>query len=101
MKLYKYLLAGGVALSAMFSTTSCVGDLNVEPDDPNTITKPTSKADIDALFSAVYYDLLTGDGLSVSDGGAGSFMRCPFNLQEITTDECFISDKWKNYKHSK
>lgn len=96
MKLYKYLLAGGVALSAMFSTTSCVGDLNVEPDDPNTITKPTSKADIDALFSAVYYDLLTGDGLSVSDGGAGSFMRCHFNLQEITTDECFISDKWND-----
>ncbi|MDE6301253.1 MAG: RagB/SusD family nutrient uptake outer membrane protein [Muribaculaceae bacterium] len=96
MKLSKYLVVGGIAVSAMLSTSSCVGDLNVEPDDPNTITKISSKADMESLFGALYYDLLTGDGLSVSDGGAGSYMRCHFNLQEITADECFISDKWND-----
>ncbi len=96
MKFIKYLVPGVVAASAIFATSSCTGDLNVEPNDPNTITEISSKADLDGVFASMYYDLLTGDGLSVSDGGAGSFTRCHFNLQEIVADEFFISDKWND-----
>lgn len=96
MKFTKYLVPGFVAVSAMLSTSSCVGDLNVEPDDPNTITEISSKADMEGVFASMYYDLLTGDGLNVSDGGAGSFLRCHFNLQEVVADEFFISDKWND-----
>lgn len=96
MKFTKYLVPGFIAACALFTTSSCVGDLNVEPEDPKTVTEPKSKEDMESLFGALYYDLLTGDGLAVSDGGAGSFTRCHFNLQEITADECFISDKWND-----
>ncbi len=96
MKFTKYLVPGFVAVSAMLATSSCVGDLNVEPDDPNTITEISSKADMEGVFASMYYDLLTGDGLNVSDGGAGSYLRCHFNLQEIVADEFFISDKWND-----
>lgn len=95
MKINKYLVPGFIAIAAMFST-SCTGDLNVEPKDPNTILEPTSKADMEGLLGNLYYDFLTGDGLSVSDGGAGSYLRCHFNLQEIVADEFFISDKWND-----
>lgn len=96
MKFTKYLVPGFVAVSAMLATSSCVGDLNVEPDDLNTITEISSKADMEGVFASMYYDLLTGDGLNVSDGGAGSYLRCHFNLQEIVADEFFISDKWND-----
>lgn len=95
MKFSKYLVYGLVSVAAL-SASSCIDDLNVTPNDPNTKTEPTSRADIEGLFANVYYDLLTGDGLSVSDGGAGSFMRCHFNLNEIVADEVFISKKWND-----
>ena len=94
MKISKYMAFGAVAISAMF--TSCVGDLDVKPDDPDLTLEPSSKAEMDGMLAGLYYDLITGDGLSVSDGGAGSFTRCHFNLQEIVADECFISDKWND-----
>lgn len=84
-----------MAAAALFAS-SCTGDLNVTPNDPNLMLAPSSKADMEGLFANVYYDFLTGDGLSVSDGGAGSYLRCHFNLQEIVADECFISDKWND-----
>lgn len=95
MKFTKYLAMGAVAVSSMLAT-SCVGDLNVTPDDPNLKLSPNSKSEMEGMLSSLYYNLLTGDGLSVSDGGAGSFTRCHFNLQEIVADECFISDKWND-----
>lgn len=94
MKISKYMAFGAVAISAMF--TSCVGDLDVKPDDPDLTLEPSSKVEMDGMLAGLYYDLITGDGLSVSDGGAGSFTRCHFNLQEIVADECFISDKWND-----
>ena len=94
MKISKYMAFGAVAISAMF--TSCVGDLDVTPEDPDVKVEPSSKAEMESLLGALYYDLLTGDGLDVSDGGAGSFTRCHFNLQEIVADECFISGKWND-----
>ena len=95
MKISKYLALGSVVLSTMFSS-SCVGDLDVKPEDPDVKIEPSSKAEMESLLGALYYDLLTSDGLDVSDGGAGSFTRCHFNLQEIVADECFISEKWND-----
>lgn len=95
MKISKYLACGALVLSSMLGT-SCVGDLDVTPNDPNLKLEPSSKEEIENMLSGVYYDLVTADGLSVSDGGAGSFTRCHFNLQEIVADECFISEKWND-----
>lgn len=95
MKFTKYLAYGTAALCAIMAT-SCVDDLDVKPTDPNIILRPTDKGQLLAELGSVYNDLVTGDGLNVSDGGAGSWTRCHFNLQEITTDECFISQKWND-----
>lgn len=95
MKFTKYLAYGTAALCAVMAT-SCVDDLNVKPTDPNIILRPTDKGQLLAELGSVYNDLVTGDGLNVSDGGAGSWTRCHFNLQELTSDECFISQKWND-----
>lgn len=95
MKLSKYILGGIVAAMGLIGT-SCVDDLNVKPDDPNTNTEPTSKEDIEGYFASVYYDLYTDLGLSLSDGGRGVFTRCHGDLNEITSDELFISEKWQD-----
>lgn len=94
MKITKYMVAGLVA--ACMSLTSCVDDLNVEPNDPDIRTTINSQEELLSVLASVYNDLVTGDGLSVSDGGAGSYTRCHFNLQEIVADECFISEKWND-----
>lgn len=95
MKLSKYMALGALAVSALM-VSSCVNDLDVKPEDPDVTLEPSSKSDMESMLAGLYYTLLTGDGLSVSDGGAGSFTRCHFNLQEITADECFISEKWND-----
>ncbi len=95
MKLTKYILGAAVAAFG-FMATSCVGDLDVEPTDPNTATSPTSKEDLEGLFASVFYDLYTDQGLSLSDGGRGVFTRTHFCLNEITADELFISDQWQD-----
>ena len=43
MKISKYMAFGAVAISAMF--TSCVGDLDVKPDDPDLTLEPSSKVE--------------------------------------------------------
>ena len=95
MKFSKYL-AGSVIAVASLMASSCVDDLNVEPNDPNVNTVPSSKEDMLGYLAAVYYDLYTDTGLSLSDGGRGVFTRCHFDLNEITSDELFISEKWQD-----
>lgn len=95
MKLSKYIL-GGIVVAMSFAGASCVDDLNVTPDDPNIKTEPTEKSDIDGYLASVYYDLYTDGGLSLSDGGRGVFTRCHGDLNEITADELFISEKWQD-----
>lgn len=95
MKFSKYL-AGSVIAVASLMASSCVDDLNVEPNDPNVNTVPSSKEDMLGYLAAVYYDLYTDAGLSLSDGGRGVFTRCHFDLNEITSDELFISEKWQD-----
>lgn len=85
----------------IFSTTSCVQDLNVTPIDPN-ITLPE-----DVLNSVEAYQQLLAKcygALAVSasegpdsspdidgiDGGYGQYMRALFHLQELPTDEASV-----------
>lgn len=86
---------GAVALSVM-GFTSCVGDLDLKPTDPNTKVSLNSADEWNGYFGSLYGSLLYVGNLSTSDGGAGTFMRCHWNLQEITADEAIISNKWND-----
>ena len=92
MKFNKYIVAGSIAFMAI-AGTSCVGDLDQEPIDPNTKLELTSVAEWDGYLGRLYYNLLGDDIISCSDGGAGTFTRTHFNLNEVTADECIISLK--------
>ena len=94
MKFYKYIVAGCIAL--MGATTSCVGDLDLEPNDPNKKTDLTTAAEWDGFLARLYGNFYRDDVISTSDGGAGTFTRTHFNLNEITADEMFISEKWND-----
>ncbi|MDE5975795.1 MAG: hypothetical protein K2G69_04530, partial [Muribaculaceae bacterium] len=94
MKLIKYLSLGAVLLSTS-ALTSCVGDLDLKPTDPNIKTE-LSGDEWNGYFGSLYGGLLYEGNLSTSDGGAGTFMRCHWNLQEIVADEAIISNKWND-----
>ena len=93
MKFSKYMVAG---FMAVMSLSSCVGDLDLKPNDPNTKLEITDKAEWDGFLARLYGNLFRDDVISTSDGGAGTFTRTHFNLNEITADECFISEKWND-----
>lgn len=76
---------------AALGTTSCVGDLDVEPIDPSTVMT----ADAVGLFNKCYANLaMPGNGgangdcdIDRLDGGTTGFVRQMFNANELTTDE--------------
>lgn len=95
MKKINYIL-GTIAAAAVM--TSCVGDLNVTPIDPNanTVEKVlTSQKAIDAYISGVYLGFATsgyygpsgGPSISGLDGGASQYIRGLYHHSELTTDE--------------
>ncbi|MBR1926257.1 MAG: RagB/SusD family nutrient uptake outer membrane protein [Bacteroidales bacterium] len=95
MKKINYILGTIVAAAAM---TSCVGDLNVTPIDPNanTVDKVlTSQQALDSYISGVYLGFATsgyygpnGDpSISGLDGGASQYIRGLYHHSELTTDE--------------
>ena len=72
--------------------TSCIGDLDVKPRDPNL----TQEFHQDGVFARLYASLaLTGlegpsgigDLAGIIDEGTSSFIRLMWNLQTLTTDE--------------
>ena len=96
--LIKYILPlSAVALT--LGVTSCVGDLDVTPIDPNVVTK----VEPSGLFNKCYANLgiggrQNGDGdsdIEGIDGGMSAFLRQLFNSNELTTDEaiCWWSDE--------
>ena len=95
MKIKKYI-AMCVVGAAMVGMTSCVNDLDLKPTDPNTKTELSSAAEWQGYFGSLYGALLYPGNLSTSDGGAGTFTRCHWNLQEISADEAIISNKWND-----
>ena len=91
MKKYIKNIVPVAALLLSLGTTSCVGDLDVTPINPNIQTN----LDINGLFNKCYANFaLAGnsggngdcdiDGL---DGGTTGFVRQMFNANELTTDE--------------
>ena len=94
MKFSKYIVAGCVALMGV--ATSCVGDLDLKPNDPNLKLELTTVAEWDGYLARLYGNLYRDDIISTSDGGAGTFTRTHFNLNEIVADECFISEAWND-----
>ena len=95
MKKINYILGILAAAAAM---TSCVGDLNVTPIDPNanTVDKVlTSQQALDSYISGVYLGFATsgyygpnGDpSISGLDGGASQYIRGLYHHNELTTDE--------------
>ena len=85
----KYILP---VLSLVFTLnmTSCIGDLDVDPIDPNLDVN----FDQDANFAKIYAGLaLTGNqgpagqaDIADTDEGASGLMRMMFNINELTTD---------------
>lgn len=80
-----------VALALTIGLTSCVGDLDVTPINP----QQTMTLDQDALFNKIYASFcLTGQtgasgngDIADMDEGRSEFYRMAWNLNELTTDE--------------
>ncbi len=95
MKTIKNILSI-LAVSALL--TSCVGDLNVTPIDPNISTADkvlTSEAAFTAYLAGVYTGFATSGyygangsaSISGLDGGASQYIRGLYHHSELTTDE--------------
>lgn len=93
MRLSKYILFGAIAVSAP-AFTACVGDLDVEPENPTTQTEIKSKEDLFNELGGVYGGLVFEGGITVDDGGAGVYTRQLWNIQELCTDESLIGTNW-------
>lgn len=70
MKFNKYILIGTMALS--LGMTSCVGDLDVKPDDPNTKLELAGKEEFLGVLARAYGGLVLEGGISVDDGEPAS-----------------------------
>lgn len=92
MNLKKYLLLGGVALG--LGMTSCVGDLDQEPNDPNLVNTNDPNFKVNSLaicYSSMAVSSIYGfNGNSMVegiDGGTSAYFRVLFTLQEFCSDE--------------
>ena len=92
MKKYiKNIVPVAALLLTMGTTTSCVGDLDVTPINPNIQTN----LNIDGLFNKCYANFaMAGNGgangdcdIDGIDGGTSGFVRQTFNANELPTDE--------------
>ncbi|MCD8312823.1 MAG: RagB/SusD family nutrient uptake outer membrane protein [Bacteroidales bacterium] len=98
MKILNYILSGFAAAALCFGASSCVGDLDVTPIDPN-VTLPedvlNSESAYQALLAKCYQALCVSSSYGVNgdpdisgiDGGFGQFYRAMFYMNEYTTDE--------------
>lgn len=94
MKFSKYIILSGIALTMGF--TSCVDDLDVKPEDPDSKTELTTAQEYYDLLARAYGGLVLEGGISVDDGGAGVYTRQLWNLQELPTDEALIGKNWND-----
>lgn len=92
MNLKKYILTGGLLLSLGF--TSCVGDLDLKPNDPNIVGKDNPDYVASSLamcYSGIAVSGIDGAGSSYVQGldpGTSAYLRLLFTLNEFCTDEC-------------
>lgn len=95
MRLNKYFILGGVVASMGLS--SCVGDLNVEPTDPNKKMELSSKEEYLGAMAGAYYGLVKEGGITTgATGGEAVYSRMIFNLEELCTDEVVIAQNWND-----
>ncbi len=101
MKSYisKFLLGAAAMVAAGGVLTSCVGDLDQMPKDPNSTTPgnftENPKEYLQEVMGKCYSSLaVSGQGgpggdadISGLDGGASNWSRVIFMLNEFTTDE--------------
>ena len=91
MNIKKYLLLGGAAL--MMGMSSCVGDLDIQPNDPNLVNPddPNFKANTIAMcYTGIAVSGIKGAGDSYVEGldaGTSAYLRCTVMLNEYPTDE--------------
>lgn len=96
MKIFKYMSIGAVSLSLGMNFTSCTGDLDLQPDDPNKKTELTTADEWIGYFGTLYGNLIYEGNLTPQgvDGGAGIFSRCHWNLQELSADGVALLNSW-------
>ena len=91
----KIFLSLGVAVAAL-GVTSCTGDLDLLPVDPNQTTAGTFKDDPEGYMNKVLADVylnfstygINGNStVTQFDGGMSTFQRGIFIMEEIPTDE--------------
>ena len=90
----------GILLSALM-VTSCVKDLDVKPQDPNTIMAANLSDDpiyMKQTLGKIYASFILsgqgangGDDITASDGNFFTTSRALWNVQEITTDEAICA----------
>ena len=91
MNLKKYLIYGGVALG--LGLTSCVGDLDLEPNDPNLVNPNDPNYKVNSLamcYSGIAVSGINGPGdsyVSGLDPGTSAYLRLIFTLSELCSDE--------------
>lgn len=86
MNLSKYIVAASVALGM----TSCIGDLDLKPNDPNYGSSTDFKAVLAKCYSGIAVSGQSGPGssdISSLDNGTGQYTRALFMMQEFPTDE--------------
>ncbi|MDE6628157.1 MAG: RagB/SusD family nutrient uptake outer membrane protein [Muribaculaceae bacterium] len=94
MNIKKYFLLGGTALILGFS--SCVGDLDLEPNDPNQAdpNDPNFNANSIAMcYSGIAVSGISGSGSSYItglDAGTSAYLRCTVMLNEYAADQVFF-----------
>lgn len=96
MKFSKYVFIGGAMALMSVTSTSCVGDLDVKPDDPNSTLGLTTAEEYYGVLARAYGGLVLEGGISVDNGGAGVYTRQLWNLQELCTDEAIIGFNWND-----
>lgn len=100
MKIYRSLLTAILTFALL--VTSCVGDLDVKPIDPNLITSATVydspesyKQGLAKLYATFALSGQQGPAgqpdIAGIDEGFGNYLRQYWNCQELTTDEALIS----------
>lgn len=92
----KYIFSAAAFMLSV-GLTSCVGDLDVNPIDPNLKTKVNTKAE-SALNKCYATIAMAGNGgangdsdVDGIDGGTSGYIRQLFNTQELTTDEAICA----------
>lgn len=92
MNLKKYIIPGCLAMMA-FGLGSCVGDLNLEPNDPNlanTDAPDFKENTLGICYSGIACSGISGPGSSYVgglDAGTSAYLRMMYTLNEFCSDE--------------